>query len=154
MRKCLILTVATGVGSGFLPLVPGTWGTLLAAGLYIILFIFISLSPWLLYVLSLLLFLVGVWSAGKAEQYFETRDPCQVVIDEIAGYFVAVMFFIPSLQLAVISFILFRLFDILKPFPLRRLEKMPEGWGVMLDDIGAGLYAALILALLTGTGIM
>jgi phosphatidylglycerophosphatase A len=92
--------------------------------------------------------LLGVWAAARAAAAYRREDPAQVVIDEVAGMWLtlagAAQVNAPSLAA---GFVLFRLFDIWKPFPLRRLERLPGGWGVMADDLGAGLYAALVLSL-------
>jgi phosphatidylglycerophosphatase A len=100
-------------------------------------------------ILAGLLFAIGVWSAGKAEKAFGQVDPSQVVIDEIAGQ---VITFLATPRITWIGllagFILFRAFDILKPSPARQAERLPGGWGIMLDDVVAGFYSLLVLVLL------
>lgn len=147
MRKFFILAAATGLGSGLLPWIPGTWGTMMAAAVYVLFFVYFSGPAWVLILSTVLISALGIWIAGEAEKYFQKQDPGQVVIDEIAGYGITVMFFYPSLRIAILGFVFFRVFDILKPFPVCKLEKLPRGWGVMLDDIGAGLYAAFALGI-------
>jgi phosphatidylglycerophosphatase A len=91
---------------------------------------------------------VGVWASREAIRAFGQKDPCQVVVDEVSGSWIALA------GAAVIdgytllgAFLLFRLFDIWKPFPIRRLERLPGGFGIVADDVLAGLYAALVLFL-------
>ena len=89
---------------------------------------------------------LGVWAAGGAEKYFGRTDPGQVVIDEVVGQMVTLL-----LQPGATwkwLFALFRIFDVVKPFPARRLERSPGGWGIMLDDVAAGAYGLGVLALL------
>ena len=96
-----------------------------------------------------LLFLVGVWSAGKAEKVFGRVDPGQVVIDEVVGQIIT---FVATPRIAwiglIVGFILFRAFDIVKPFPARQAERLPGGWGIMMDDVVAGLYSLIVLVIL------
>jgi phosphatidylglycerophosphatase A len=98
------------------------------------------------------LFVVGVWSAGKAEEFFGRKDPGQVVVDEVMGQVVVFLAASSRFRLTwkwlLAGFVLFRLFDILKPPPLRSMERLPGGWGIMMDDLGAGIYSAVALLLL------
>lgn len=92
---------------------------------------------------------IGVWSSGRAEKALGIVDPGPVVIDEVAGQMIA--FLVPSLtgwKALLAGFLLFRIFDVLKPFPARRAEHLPGGWGIMTDDVIAGAYSALALLLL------
>jgi phosphatidylglycerophosphatase A len=89
--------------------------------------------------------LVGIWAAGQAEIILGRKDSPSIVIDEIAGFLTA-MFMVPSGWLFLLTgFLLFRVFDIFKPWPLRRLEGLHGGFGVMLDDVGAGVYTNIVL---------
>jgi phosphatidylglycerophosphatase A len=88
---------------------------------------------------------IGTWAAGEAEKLLNKKDASSIVIDEIAGYVLAMVMIPPAWGLVIVGFFLFRFFDILKPWPLRRLEKMHGGAGVMLDDIGAGIYTNIVL---------
>ena len=139
--KCL----ATGFGVGYLPICPGTFGSLAAIGVYALI---IKLNILLQAGIILAIFLLGVWAANHAEIVWGRKDPGPVVIDEIVGYLITMLFIPFSLVKAVLGFFLFRAFDILKPFPIRRLERIPGGWGIMTDDVLAGLYAAIILRVL------
>lgn len=142
--------LATGVGAGYVPKAPGTAGSLVSVGLF-------ALARWqfpdptFLYghlVALILLFFVGVWAGTGAERILGRRDPQQVVIDEIVGQQIC-YFALPVLEWKSLlaGFILFRGFDIVKPFPIRRLERAPGGWGLMLDDVLAGIYAWAVLRL-------
>lgn len=162
--------IATGFYSGFVPWASGTIGTV--AGLLIYLIPGVE-QPAVLVVLIVTGFLAGVPSAAivaRSEGHRLTRtaralktkfqpeehaaaDPSIVVIDEIVGTWVALLF-LPKTWLAIIiAFLLFRILDIVKPFPARQLERIPNGWGIMLDDVVAGVYAN-VLTHITLLGIM
>ena len=151
-RRSLAVWIATGLGSGYFPLAPGTAGSALGLAL-VIAFRQTSLTPlWLgvsLAAFAGLLFFVGVWSAGKAERVFGRVDPSQVVIDEVVGQIIT---FVATPRVTwtglLAGFILFRVFDIVKPFPARGAERIPGGWGIMMDDLVAGLYSLLVLVIL------
>jgi phosphatidylglycerophosphatase A len=141
----LLMFIATGAGSGYLPKAPGTWGTLVGLLLWWPL-AGLSLSAYLVAVAAL--FLVGVASAGAAEKILDRGDPGVVVIDEIVGVLIALTAvpLHPAAPLA--GFALFRLFDIAKPFPVGWVDRhLHGGLGIMLDDVIAGLYALLVLHL-------
>jgi phosphatidylglycerophosphatase A len=140
--RTIILFISQGAYSGLSPFAPGTAGTVVGVILY---WFMQGLSPIWYGVLLLLFILIGTWAADRAEVLLGRKDSPSIVIDEIAGYLVA-MFLVPAgLWYAAAGFFLFRFFDIIKPFPLRRLEKIPGGLGVMLDDLGAGIYTNLVL---------
>ena len=137
-----ILFIAQGAYAGRFPVAPGTAGTLVGVLLYLGMK---GLAPGWYLSLCVLIFLAGTWAAGRAEVMLGRTDSPSIVIDEIAGYLVA-MFMAPmSWGFIVAGFFLFRAFDIVKPWPLRRLENLHGGLGVMLDDIGAGIYTNIIL---------
>ena len=131
--------MATGFGAGYSPVAPGTVGTLVAIPLFIL------LSRWgVSGVLTGLIVMtaLGAFLASKMEQMTGTKDPGSVVIDEITGYLVTMLGSNPDPLYILAGFLLFRLFDILKPPPIRRIEKaVPGGAGIMLDDVLAGVYA-------------
>lgn len=131
--------------SGYLPWVPGTWGSLAAFPLY---FLLVYLGDWRIYLAAIIFITaIGVWAATRAERQSNIVDPSFVVIDEVAGQLVT-LFLIPfSWKAAFAGFVLFRLLDIFKPFPARRFERLPGGWGVMADDVMAGIYGNLLLRL-------
>ncbi|MFH1277381.1 MAG: phosphatidylglycerophosphatase A [Candidatus Eisenbacteria bacterium] len=137
-------------GSGRAPVAPGTAGSAAAALLLLLPGRVPGVPAWERpeWALAIaLVFFAGVWAAGRAEARFG-RDPGIVVIDEVAGMMVA-LFLLPNSAAAVAgAFLLFRFFDIVKPFPVRAVERARGGWGVMLDDVLAGCYAHVALRLL------
>ena len=138
----LHLGYATLLGLGRLPLASGTWGSLVAA----ILFWFIAgWALWIRIVLILVVIALGIWSSGRAEVLLEQTDPGEVVIDEVAGMWLTLLFISKTFALYLLAFILFRIFDVIKPVPVNRLQRLPLGWGIMLDDLGAALYSVIIL---------
>jgi len=144
-RKFITLA-ATGFGSGYAPLAPGTAGTLVG----IPLFLAFSVLPWPLWLLSLVAFTCLAWHvADAAERLFGGKDARCIVIDEIAGLQWSLFLVAPTALHAVLGFFLFRLFDILKPFPARFFEnRLPGGLAVVADDVAAGLYANAALQVL------
>lgn len=137
-----VLFLATGCGLGWIPFAPGTFGSL---GGLVLVYGLLQLPVWG-YVLGEMAFIaVGIWICTRAGQLMGRLDPPSVVWDEIAAFpivFAAIPF---NPWTAVLGFIWFRVFDIAKPFPINRLERLPRGWGVMSDDLMAGVYAALAL---------
>ncbi|MDO5674877.1 MAG: phosphatidylglycerophosphatase A [bacterium] len=144
----LFLFIATGAGSGYLPKAPGTWASALTALCWLAVGTFLPFHavPYLLFVAAV--FVVGVASAGATEKLLDRPDPSLVVIDEVAGQLIALCA-APTHPLAALAgFILFRIFDIFKPFPVRWLDQhIHGGLGIMLDDVAAGLYALAVLQL-------
>jgi len=140
--NAVILFIAEGAYSGKAPFAPGTAGTLVGVLLYWGLKNAGAL-PYI--ILTCLVCIVGTWVAGRAEVLLAKRDSPTIVIDEIAGYFIA-MFMVPlGWGYIAAGFFLFRVFDILKPWPLYDLQDIHGGLGVMLDDIGAGVYTNILL---------
>jgi phosphatidylglycerophosphatase A len=159
----LALGVAT-CGVGYVRIAPGTWGSMVGVGLYLMArlvwpaafspraphpaFAFLQIAFALIALIGLTV--VGIWAATRAEPLLGRKDPGPVVIDEVVGQLITYLF-IPanaSWPLVVAGFFLFRLFDIWKPYPIRRLEALEAGLGIMADDVLAGVYAATVLALL------
>ncbi len=141
--------IATCGGVGYFPVAPGTAGSAVAVGLAAGLAAIPPVRPWLRILLvaaALGIFLIGTWAAGRAEQFFGKKDPGQVVIDEVAGQLLTLAA-IPEAgwPWLLLGFLLFRALDILKPFPARRAERLPGGWGIMADDLIAGAYSAAAL---------
>lgn len=136
--------LATFFFSGYLPKAPGTWGS---AFTLLILF-FVWPDQWYYQIIAIAtVYLLGVWVSGKAEEYFG-HDGRPIVIDEVAGQMVA-LFMAPVKFLPFfLGFVLFRLFDIIKPPPANFWQSYRKGWGVMADDMAAGFYAACILQLI------
>ena len=128
---------------GFSPVAPGTVGTLGAVPLWWAL----AHGPRAaLFAVAALLFVVGVAAAGHAGRYWGVTDASPIVIDEVVGYLVTVALVPFSWPAAALGFVLFRAFDVLKPWPVSALDRVKSAWGVMLDDVAAGLYAMLLLA--------
>jgi len=138
---------ASVLGAGYTPFAPGTMGALVGI---IILFLIKWQQPNLQYftwglLLAIIIFtLFGVWSTNEMETEWG-KDPSKVVVDELIGVWVAVLWIPTETQWLILGFILFRFFDIAKPLGIRQLEKIKGGWGVMLDDVGAGIYANIVL---------
>jgi phosphatidylglycerophosphatase A len=142
IAKAVILFIAQGVYSGKSPFAPGTAGTVVGVLLYLLVK---GLGPAWYLAAAAAVIVIGTWTAGRAEVLLGHKDGPSIVIDEIAGYLVA-MFLVPSgWGFIVTGFFLFRFFDIAKPWPLKRLQDLHGGLGVMLDDIGAGIYTNAVL---------
>jgi phosphatidylglycerophosphatase A len=141
-------TVATFFGAGLGKPGPGTWGSVAAVLLWAGVAFGLHPSPQTLFFTLLagilLSILLGVPAATITAREAGREDPGFVVIDEVAGQWIALIGSRPTWQHAVLALLLFRLFDITKPFPIRRFESLPEGWGIVFDDVAAGLYALLI----------
>jgi len=146
----LPILFSTLLGAGYFPKIPGTAGTLIAAMVYLLLPIklFGSLINNVIFLISILtLSLISVFFISKAEKKLG-HDNNKIVLDEFLGYFVAVVFLPKTVLIAVFAFILFRFFDIFKPEPVNILQKLPAGWGVMADDLMAGIYTNISLQIL------
>lgn len=147
-KQNIARVLATGLGAGYSPVAPGTAGTILA----LVVFILFPYSTTIYFViLTAILFVVGTWSATVAEKNFG-HDGSPIVIDEIVGYMMTVLYVPLSGEFfwvwALMAFALFRFFDILKPPPIFQAQSLPKGWGVMLDDVLAGIYGNIILQVL------
>jgi phosphatidylglycerophosphatase A len=148
--------VATFFGIGFMKPGPGTWGS--AAGLLL----WAVLAYWLPassrtpgnVILAVAVTLIGIPAATQVARAFAKKDPQFVVIDEVAGQLIALVGAPLTWKTFLAGFILFRAFDIVKPPPVRQLEKLPEGTGIVLDDVGAGLYALGVMQLLLHWGLL
>jgi phosphatidylglycerophosphatase A len=133
---------ATGLGSGYSPIVPGTAGSLVG----LVLFWPLHLLPFAWQVaLIAACFLLGVAASGHVARRVGLEDPSIVVVDEVVGMWVTLAFLPLNPITAVAGFVLFRVLDVFKPFPARQLEDLPGGWGVMSDDLMAGIYGNLLL---------
>lgn len=140
--------IGSALGSGFCPIAPGTAGSLLA----LLIFWFLPASSALWIALILLFFMLGVWSGSEIEKE-QGHDPQIVVIDEVVGQWIALLFIPHQPGWYMAAFLLFRLFDIRKPWPIFQLQKLPGGWGIMIDDVLAGIYAGILIHFLLITGI-
>lgn len=142
----LALAIAT-CGVGYLPLIPGTFGSLLGVGISLLL----SQTAAGLLVSILAITFAGIWAASRTEELAGRKDPGKVVVDEVAGQMIATLplaFFAQwSMLTVMVSFILFRFFDIVKPYPANRFERLKGGFGIMCDDLVAGVYAAVLVSI-------
>jgi phosphatidylglycerophosphatase A len=138
----LHVLLATGLGLGRAPIAPGTVGS--AAGLLLVALLWELGGAWTVAAGAVVVTVVGMWAAGPAEAHFGRRDPGPVVVDEIAGQMVSLLCLAPTPTALAVAFILFRVFDVWKPFPVRQVEKLPGASGIMVDDLLAGAYANLL----------
>jgi phosphatidylglycerophosphatase A len=156
----------TTVGVGYLPLAPGTWGSMVAVGIYVVLAntfsayrfapgstgseVMIAAIHALILIAFLLFILLGVWAAGRSTELLGNSDPSQAVVDEVMGQLIVFLFipFTTSWVLIGAGFVFFRLFDIWKPYPIDSLQVLPGGIGVCADDILAGVYAGVCLSVI------
>ena len=133
--------IASGAGAGYFPVAPGTAGSLVAAvGLWLIPFSSVGLWAALAAVVG-----AGIWASHRVEEVLGRKDPGVIVIDEVAGMMVAVLLLPRTPGVLLCAFLLFRFFDIWKPFPAREAEALRGGFGVMLDDLIAGVYALVLI---------
>ena len=146
LKEAFILLLSSWFGVGRLPLAPGTWGTLGAVPLALIISYFGPIPA----VISLaVIILLAVWTSGISQKLLGKDDPPEVVIDEVAGYFVTIFLLPISWWSFILGFLLFRVFDIFKPFPIRMIHKKVRGGiGICLDDIVAGVYANVCIRLI------
>jgi phosphatidylglycerophosphatase A len=140
----LALGIATALGVGYVPIAPGTFGS--AAGLLLWGVLPQSATVHALSVLAV--FAVGTWASGIAERHYHATDPGVVVVDEVLGMLVTLLFNPVGWAGACLGFLLFRVFDVVKPYPANRLERLHGGFGVMADDAMAAVYANMVLRLL------
>ncbi len=158
----------TTFGVGYLPLMPGTYGSAVGVGIYLLVGLAEAnigltllgkgwtgeqIAGWFHafnLVIFLLFCLLGVWASGRATHLFKNKDPQQAVVDEVMGQLIVFLFvpFAISWKLILAGFLLFRLFDIWKPYPINSLQNLPAGIGVCADDILAGVYGGVCLSLL------
>lgn len=168
IKDHIALIVATCFGIGYIPIIPATWGSLGGVGIYLvaqksaekltILAADQSIKPSLLesllntitILLLIILFLLGIWAATRVEKMVKKKDPGLVVIDEVVGQLVTFLFVPAKLGwwTVILGFLLFRFFDILKPYPTQKFEALPAGLGAMADDAMAGFYAAAVMSVL------
>jgi len=141
--KTLARVLATWFGCGYVPKGPGTAGSL---GALIVAWPLRQQPSWFFALLALILLAPAIWSAGSTALQVGKKDPQIVVIDEVVGQWIALAGALTySLGAWIIAFALFRAFDIWKPWPVRQLERLPSGTGIVMDDVMAGIYAALVL---------
>ncbi len=137
MRKNLIKIIATFFFVGYLPLMPGTWGSLAGA----ILYLFIKNSASLPLAVFISLLFLGLFTSGKAAELLGEKDDRRIVIDEVCGIFLLYTLIPQTPFYFIAGFVLFRLFDVMKVYPAKKLERLPGSLGIMADDILSALYS-------------
>ena len=140
--KQLGVAIGTVAGVGYLPIAPGTWGSAVAVILYLV------TRQWAWpaqLALLLVVSVVGIWASDVTAKALNREDPGPVVIDEVAGQLVTLFMTGAGLYGAIIGFFVFRIFDIIKPWPARQLEDLPGGVGIMADDLMAGVYGWVVV---------
>jgi phosphatidylglycerophosphatase A len=142
MIKRLKYLIATGFGTGYSPFASGTVGSLAA----LFLFILFPFDDYLWLAISIVMFVIGIWTSGTIEKE-KGKDPGIVVIDEFVGQWIALIFLPRTLWIFVAGFLLFRILDIIKPFPAADLEEIEGGIGIMLDDLIVAIYTNIALHL-------
>ncbi len=143
LSRRVIHWLAQGFGAGRLPYAPGTFGTLVAVPIYLLL---AELAPWLYGAVVLLLFALGVWAASITGHDLGAHDHQSIVLDEVVGFLITMFLAPPGWMWIVVGFVLFRLFDTWKPYPIRLIDRrLNNGLGCMLDDVLAGVYALILL---------
>ncbi len=138
--------IASAFGIGYLPLAPGTWASLAAAIVwfeFLIHFPSFQIWQWPLVIVAIV---IGVISSEIVEKKWG-KDPSKVVIDEVAGMWTACLLLPPKPGILIMAFIFFRFFDIVKPLGIRRLENLEGGWGIMADDVAAGICSNIVVHL-------
>ena len=143
MKRNLAEWIATVFFIGKLPLAPGTWTSLIATFTWFI--IFKDANPYLLPIVTSMLFIIGIIASNKIIEDSNEHDPSRIVIDEWVGQWLAFTMLPVTFHTGLIGFIAFRFFDILKPGPVKKMERLPKGLGVMADDIIAGILAYFIV---------
>ncbi len=147
LKRPVVLFIAEGAYAGRSPFAPGTAGTAAGVILYVVLLRGV-LAGW--YFLACVLIAgVGTWAAGEAEKLLGKKDAPSIVIDEVAGYLISMAMVPSGWGFIAAGFCLFRFFDIVKPWPLRQLQDLHGGPGVMLDDVGAGIYTNILLQIVS-----
>ena len=139
MKNLLVKIFASGFGTGYSPFASGTVGTLVGVALYYF------LDPKYVLLAAVIIFIIGVYLSTEAEKIYKKKDSGKIVIDEIAGYLFSMAFLPKELYFAVAGFFLFRLYDVWKPSPARESQELKGGWGVMTDDLIAGIYTNVTL---------
>ncbi|MEE9442743.1 MAG: phosphatidylglycerophosphatase A [candidate division Zixibacteria bacterium] len=135
----LVKAIATGLYSGYFPVVPGSIGTIPA---WIIAWFWLGQNQVLLLIAAIVTIIISVWASGRAEKFFG-HDAKKIVIDEWAGMFVSLIYLPYRIDVYIAAFILFRFYDVIKPYPSGKCESLPRGWGITMDDVFAAIYANL-----------
>jgi len=139
--KTLIKVISSVFYVGYIRFASGTFATIVAVLPYLLM----RNSPPVYLIVTIALFFLGVYVSTEAEKILKEKDPHKVVIDEVVGFFVTMAFVPFGIPYIIAGFFLFRLFDIWKPFPIRQSQALKGGWGIMIDDVLAGIYANVVL---------
>ena len=139
----LAFAIATVFKAGYIPIAPGTVGSII--GLLVFWLIKDYASFTIEMFVATALFFAGVWASTIVEQVLERHDPGVVIVDEVVGMLVALMLLPSTITVIFLAFLLFRVFDIIKPYPARWCEQLSRGWGIMMDDVVAGLYVNVLI---------
>jgi phosphatidylglycerophosphatase A len=142
VRDRLVLILATAGGAGYFPFAPGTVGA--AAG-WLLYLLFLKDHPLLMATWIPVWFFIGVWVSTEAERIFGEKDSGRIVIDETVSYWISMAMLPSTWTYMILAFFLNRFFDITKPFGIRRVQRLPGGWGVMVDDLLSAVLANLVL---------
>jgi len=143
--KKLIKIIATCGGLGYIPFAQGTLASLLGLGVYGL----FHNNSFLYLTITCAIVIIGFLVSGPAERFFGIKDSKIIVIDDLSGILIAFTFLHTTVHMIFVGFIIYRIIDISKLYPINKLEKLPSGWGIMLDDIAAGLYTSIILQIIT-----
>jgi phosphatidylglycerophosphatase A len=142
LRDFLTKTIASVFFIGYLPLVPGTFGSMAGVGLFYL----IKDAGKPIYLLSVIcVIILGLLTSGRLEKLLNKKDPSCIVIDEVMGMLIALSFMPPDLKIIILGFVIFRILDTLKPYPAERLQHMHGAFGIMGDDLVAGIYTNIVL---------
>ena len=145
MYKSILSIIPTFLFFGYFPKIPGTIGTFGGVLFSIFLVDYLKIDPHAFLFTTIFIIIISVYSSNWAIKYFNSNDPKEVVIDEVAGFMVSILYIPFELRYIIVAFILFRLFDISKPFFVKSFEKLPKGWGITFDDVAAGVLANFLL---------
>lgn len=147
--RFLRISIATGFSIGYLPIAPATFACLIS----IIIWYFLLAYKILYIIVGIVLFILGIEISDSLSKLWG-RDPKQIVIDEYAALLLPLYFTPKRIIPFIITFLSFRFFDIVKPPPLRKIENLPGGWGIMLDDLGAAIYTTIVVLVVNAINIL
>jgi len=145
-KESIVLFIASGCCAGYIPFAPGTMGSIAALPLPFVLFFLFGINLYYIVPLILIFIIFSIVIADYAEKILKKKDPGLIVIDEIAGIIITFACIPLNILTIIAGFLIFRFFDILKPFPIRLIEeKIPGGAGIVLDDVAAGIFSNIVL---------
>lgn len=142
-RAPVAWTIGTFMGIGHAPVASGTVATLATLPIYI--GAYMAGGHWLVLALAVSVSIAGILAAGVLEKQLGYHDPSEVVVDEVAGFLVTMLFVVPTVWTCLAGFLLFRALDVVKPWPASSAERLPAGWGIMTDDIVCGVLANVVI---------